>query len=243
MQTLKLDSKFFKISNSKNKQSIFYHSYKGIENYVLFGIVCLVFFLLLLTPYIQQFLKHVHYFVLLIIFGFGAIISGILPFVNILLRDHSLTIDFQNKLIFSNKHKISFNDVEGLRMIRQEVEFFDESGIADTNNNNSETVDVVGIELSYNKKRIILFNLLTSDWNSWDQLCIYLDSVFKNESLPKYLGKKKREENSNYPNQKVEYIAYSNTFNQYQRGSIQLNSSKFIDPINEWRQWGRKENS
>jgi hypothetical protein len=144
--------------------------------------------------------------------------------------------------LISNQELIHFNDVRGLRMIRQEVEVSDNKGIADTTNNtNYETVDVVGIEIRYSNplKKLILMKLMTWEWKSWDSLYNYLHTIFEGASLPNYEGKTKQKDKSPYPAQKIDYVAYSPKYREYQRGSIRLDKKKWIDPVHEWRQEGR----
>jgi len=129
-------------------------------------------------------------------------------------------------------------------MIRQEIQVSSQSGIdiSDTSESaHAETVDIVGIEIQYADplKSLVLMNLMTWEWKSWDLLFNFLHELLLNEALPNYYGKLKSKNRILYPNKKVNYLNYSIKHNEYQRGIINLKNVKWMDPINEWRQQGR----
>lgn len=244
MKTLYLESDFFEVKNIDSKYIISYHSKKGVGNYLLFGAVCALFFILLLTPYVRQFVSGFHHTFLLSVFGLGVLFAGIMPIINIYRKKHELIMDYANNKLVSNGKLIHFSDIKGLRMIRQEVEVSDQGYATDSNLDSSfETVDVVGIEIQYSEplRKLMLMNLMTWEWKSWDLLFNFLNEMVESKSLPGYRGKMKRKDKSPYPDQNVHYIAFGQRFNEYQRGSIKLKKAKWIDPIHDWRQTGRED--
>lgn len=244
MKPLVLESTFFNVTATASTLNVSYQSKKGISNIVLFGVICAIFFVLLLTPYIRQFVDGAMYVFLLVMFGLGAVLTGILPLVKVRRKTYVLVVDDVNKVIHSNAVTIPFAEVKGLRMILQEIEVSDQltGGTDSTLDSSAETVDVVGIEIQYSEplKKHIIMNVMTHEWQSWDVLFQYLHELFENSSLPNYAGKMKRKDKTPYPNQKVDYIAFSKRYNEYKRGSLNMGQMKWQDPINNWRQEGRE---